>query len=124
MKIESISIHNYKIFQNAEVSDIPGMAVFLGKNRSGKTTFFDVFGFLHDCLNGNVKSALAKRGGYNEVVSRDHNGEDISFVIKFRPALGEPLMTYELSVGLNEKRRAVFNGLILVTKPYFGHAYG
>ena len=113
MKIESIKIQNYKIFQNAEVSDIPGMAVFLGKNGSGKTTFFDVFGFLHDCLNGNVKSALAKRGGYAEVVSRGHDGEDISFVIKFRPSKDEPLMTYELSVGMNERKQAVVQKEVL-----------
>ena len=113
MKIESISIRNYKIFQNAEVNDIPSMAVFLGKNGSGKTTFFDVFGFLHDCLNGNVKSALAKRGGYDEVVSRDHNGENISFVIKFRPSFDEPLMTYELTVGLDERKRAVVKKEVL-----------
>ena len=113
MKIESISIQNYKIFQNAEAKDLPGMAVFLGKNGSGKTTFFDVFGFLHDCLNGNVKSALAKRGGYQEVVSRNHAGEDISFTIKFRPSDDEPLMTYELSVGLDEKKRAVVKKEVL-----------
>lgn len=113
MKIESIRIQNYKIFQNAEALEIPSMAVFLGKNGSGKTTFFDVFGFLHDCLNGNVKSALAKRGGYKEVVSRDHEGEDISFTIKFRPSNDEPLMTYELSVGLDEKNRAVVKKEVL-----------
>lgn len=113
MKIESIKIQNYKIFQNAEACDLPSMAVFLGKNGSGKTTFFDVFGFLHDCLNGNVKSALAKRGGYKEVISRNHDGEDISFVIKFRPSNDEPLMTYELSVGLDEKKRAVVKKEVL-----------
>lgn len=113
MKIESINIHNYKLFQKTEVKDIPEMAVFLGKNGSGKTTFFDVFGFLHDCLIGNVKSALAKRGGYDEVVSRGHNGEDIAFTIKFRPSANEPLMTYELSVGLDEKKRAVVKKEVL-----------
>ena len=45
MKIESITIRNFKIFQNAEAKALPTMAVFLGKNGSGKTTFFDVFGF-------------------------------------------------------------------------------
>lgn len=113
MKIESIIIQNYKLFQNTEVTDIPGMAVFLGKNGSGKTTFFDVFGFLHDCLSGTVKSALAKRGGYAEVVSRGHEGEDIAFVIKFRPSEDEPLMTYELSVGINERKQAVVKKEIL-----------
>ena len=61
MKIESIKIHNYKVFKDVEVKDISNMAVFLGKNGVGKTTFFDVFGFLHDCLNSNVISALSNR---------------------------------------------------------------
>ena len=70
MKIESITIKNFKNFQNAEATNLPDLAVFIGKNGSGKTSFFDIFGFLHDCLIGNVKSALAKRGGYREVISR------------------------------------------------------
>ena len=65
MKIESIEIQNYKVFRDTKVSSIPNMAVFLGKNGSGKTTFFDIFGFLHDCLMSNVKTALAKRGGFH-----------------------------------------------------------
>ena len=38
MKIESIKIHNYKVFKDVEVKDISNMAVFLGKNGVGKTT--------------------------------------------------------------------------------------
>ncbi len=64
MKIESIRIHNYRVFQNVLVENIPNMAVFLGMNGVGKTTFFDVFGFLHDSLQSNVRAALAKRGGF------------------------------------------------------------
>ncbi len=89
-----------------EIKDIPNMAVFLGKNGVGKTTFFDVFGFLHDCLNSNVKAALAKRGGFKEVISRDQTG-DIAFIIKFRPSHDEPLMTYEVSIGLDDAAKAV-----------------
>lgn len=113
MKIESITIQNFKTFQNAEAKDLPDIAVFIGKNGSGKTTFFDVFGFLHDCLSGNVKSALAKRGGYREVISRGHDGEDICFVIKFRPSAGEPLITYELSIGQDERKAAVVNNEVV-----------
>lgn len=112
MKIESLEIHNYKVFRNVTIKDLPNMAVFLGKNGVGKTTFFDVFGFLHDCLNSNVKAALAKRGGFKEVLSRDQSG-DISFVIKFRPSKDEPLITYELSIGLDEQNMAVVKKEIL-----------
>lgn len=112
MKIESLKICNYKVFKSVEVRDIPNMAIFLGKNGAGKTTFFDVFGFMHDCLNSNVKTALAKRGGFREVVSREQPG-DIQFVIKFRPSEDEPLITYEISIGVDEKNRAVVKKEIL-----------
>lgn len=104
MKIESIRICNYRVFQDVIVEDIPNMAVFLGMNGVGKTTFFDVFGFLHDSLQSNVRAALAKRGGFQEVISRGQTG-DIEFEIKFRPSEGEPLITYQLSICLQEDRR-------------------
>ncbi len=99
MKIESLEIKNFRVFKHAEVNGITNMAVFLGENGSGKSTFFDVFGFLHDCRNVGVKRALMKRGGFNEVVTRESEGP-IEFVLKFRPSDDEPLITYELSVGL------------------------
>lgn len=104
MKIESLSIRNFRVFKSAELSDIPSMAVFLGKNGSGKSTLFDVFGFLHDCLSGGVRRALVRRGGFQEVVSRGESGP-IGFSIKFRPSEDEPLITYELEIGLDEKQR-------------------
>ena len=113
MKIEAVSIRNYRVFQDAQAKDLPGLMVILGKNGSGKTTFFDVFGFLHDCLLDNVSRALAKRGGYQEVVSREHCGEDISIEIKFRISTNEPLMTYRLSVGTDKTGKAVVNREIL-----------
>lgn len=113
MKIESLKIHNYKVFKDIEVKDIPNMAIFLGKNGVGKTIFFDVFGFLHDCLNSNVKATLAKRGGFKEVVSREQNGE-IEFVIKFRLSADEPLITYEISIGVDEKHKAVVKKIFTI----------
>ncbi|MBQ3076878.1 MAG: AAA family ATPase [Clostridia bacterium] len=102
MRIEYLKIRNFRVFQDVEVNDLPQMAVFLGKNGSGKTTFFDVFGFLHDCLNSNVRAALAMRGGFSDVISREQTG-DMGFEIKFRPSPDEPIITYELEIGLNEQ---------------------
>ena len=41
MKIESITIKNFKNFQNAEATNLPDLAVFIGKNGSGKTSFLN-----------------------------------------------------------------------------------
>ncbi len=101
MKIESIRIKNFKVFSEAKIEDIPQMCVLLGANGAGKTTFFDVFGFLSDSLKNNVTSAINKRGGYKEVVSRGANG-NIEFEVKFRNTEDDgslsPLITYQLEI--------------------------
>lgn len=74
MNIETLEIHNFKVFQNIKLQNIGSMAVFLGENGAGKTTRFDVFGFMKSCLTENVRSPLQARGGYNEVHSRDCTG--------------------------------------------------
>ena len=35
MRIESIRIKNYRVFQDVEVNSIPNLAVFLGKGAGG-----------------------------------------------------------------------------------------
>lgn len=101
MKIEQIVIRNFKVYKEVEIKDLSSMCVFLGANGSGKSTLFDVFGFLSDSLRENIKTAIAKRGGINEVRSRNSSGP-IEFVIKFRnPDVNgekQPLVTYELSI--------------------------
>ena len=112
MKIESLEITNFKVFRNVKLQGIPGFAVFLGRNGVGKSTFFDVFGFLHDCLIGNVKAAVSKRGGFNEVRSREAEG-DIEFKIQFRPGEDEPLITYEISIGQDDSSKVFVKSEIL-----------
>jgi predicted ATPase len=121
MKIEKIRIKNFKVYQDAEIKDLPNMCVFLGTNGSGKSTLFEVFGFLSDSLKSNVKTALNKRGGYKEVYSRNGVG-DIEIEIKFRnPDIDgkkQPLITYELSVGVGE------NNMPVVTKEVLSYRRG
>lgn len=118
MKIESITIENFKVFKKATIKDIPQMSVILGTNGSGKSTFFDVFGFLSDALQTNVTIALNIRGGFHEVISRgcDVLKDQIKFEIKFRNIQKDeeyaPLITYSLSIGFN-KGRAQINREIL-----------
>jgi predicted ATPase len=105
MKIESIKIRNFKVFKNIHIQNLSEMSVFLGVNGSGKTTFFDVFGFLSDALRDNVTIALNRRGGFREVISRgcDINKDLISIELKFRTTPKDspagPLVTYLLEIG-------------------------
>ncbi len=63
MKIESIHLKNFKSFQDAELSDLPNFCVIVGANGAGKSTVFQLFGFLRDAMTSNVNAALAKLGG-------------------------------------------------------------
>ncbi|KQB43346.1 SMC domain protein [Flavobacterium daejeonense] len=116
MKIEKIRIKNFKVYQDTEIRDLPNMCVFLGANGTGKSTLFEVFGFLSDALKSNVKTALNKRGGYKEVYSRNGVG-DIEIEIKFRnpdvDGKKQPLITYELSVCLGETNMPVVSKEVL-----------
>ena len=106
MRIETIELQNFKAFQNAVIENIGAMGVFLGENGTGKTSLFDVFSFVKDCLIENVHSALQKRGGYNEVHSRKANG-DIRIVFKYKSKPSSPLCVYELQIGLDGKKNPV-----------------
>ena len=121
MKIEKIRIKNFKVYYDTQIKDLPNMCVFLGANGSGKSTLFEIFGFLSDALKNNVKTALNKRGGFKEVYSRNGSG-DIEIEIKFRNAEIEkkkqPLITYELSIGLGE------NNLPIITKEVLSYRRG
>lgn len=83
MKIESIRLKNFRMFRDVTIKKLPNCCVFVGANGTGKTSLFDLFGFLRDALTYNVKQALAKRGGFSEVVSRGTSGP-IELELKFR----------------------------------------
>ena len=103
MKIESIRLQNFKAFSNVHLKDIPAFMVVVGANGSGKSTLFDVFGFLHDCLKGNVRQALDKRGRFLEVLSRgcDPKTDSILIELQYRMELTgkERLVTDSLDIG-------------------------
>ena len=118
MQIESISIENFKVFKKTNIKNIPKMAVILGTNGSGKSTFFDVFGFLSDSLQNNVTVALNRRGGFQEVISRgcDFNKDLIKFEIKFRNEVNDseksPRITYQLEIGFKNGKALIYREIL------------
>ena len=59
------------------------MTVVIGANGTGKTTLLDILTFLQDALQQNVSAAVAKRGGFGQLVSRGEHGP-IEITVKFR----------------------------------------
>jgi predicted ATPase len=112
LKIENIQIENYKALKDIHIRNIGQFAVFLGENGVGKSTLFDVFGFMKQCLTENVRSALQARGGYNEVHSRDSNG-NIRFIFQYRIDDKSPLCTYELSICLDKNKNPIIDREVL-----------
>ena len=101
MQIEDIEIKNYRGFRHIQLSKLPRMTVVVGANGSGKSTLFDVF-TLRDALAENVAAAVARRGGFRELVSRSEEGP-IELTIKFRETGGR-LVTYHIAVGSDSGR--------------------
>jgi predicted ATPase len=107
MRIESIRLKNYKLYRDIELNNISDLVIIGGANGSGKSTVFDVFGFLSDALKGNVRQALQKRGGFKEVISREQSGFiEIELQFKLTISGKERLVTYHLEIG--EEKGQIF----------------
>ena len=110
MKIETLRVKNFKVYQDMKIANLPSLCVFLGKNGTGKTTLFKVFAFLKECLATNVRTALNKEGGRNgfrEVLSRNAPDQAIEIEIQLRMEITgkERLVTYKLEICLDEREQ-------------------
>lgn len=104
MHIQEIRIKNFKSLRDVHLTDVPKFSVLVGSNGSGKSTFFDIFGFLRDCLKNNVRQALQVRGGFREVVSRGVPEGPILIELKSKVNLvdRERVATYGLKIQLDQ----------------------
>jgi predicted ATPase len=122
MELKSVTIKNYKALQNIHLKDLPSFVVLVGANGSGKSTFFDVFGFLRDSLTGNVRQALDARGQFREVVTRGHDSEPI--VIELQVGLEiagrSRLATYHLEIESDRGRPVVLREFLRYKRGRYG----
>lgn len=127
MKIESIRLKNFKAFHDVHLKDLPNFLVVVGANGSGKSTLFDVFGFLHDCLKGNVRQALDKRGRFQEVLSRgcDPEKDTILIELQYRMTITnvERLVTYSLEIAERQGTPVVLRELLRYKRGRYGSPY-
>ncbi len=121
MQIESMEIRNYRLFRLAELKDLPRLCIVVGANGSGKSTLFDVFSFLKDALAQNVVSAVTRRGGFRELVSRGETGP-IGIMVKFRESGGR-LATYQLEIGEDAGRPVVVREILKFRRGQYGQPW-
>ena len=125
MKIESIKLKNYKSFRDVCMRDIPRFCVVVGANGTGKSTLFDVFGFLKDCLTYNVSRAMQSRGGFKEIVTRGCSDESILIELQFRMLITEVerLVTYHLEIGSERGRPVIEREILRYKRGAYGSPY-
>ncbi|HRJ53154.1 MAG TPA: AAA family ATPase [Candidatus Thiothrix moscowensis] len=113
--IQGIRIKNFKGLKdvtlgklwNAQDADpLTPMTVVIGKNGTGKSSLFDAFGFLADCLRMGVEEAcdMRGRGGYEKIHSQGKGG-GISFEIYYKQDGKARPITFEIEIDLDNDSR-------------------
>ena len=116
-KIEGLRVKNFKALKDITLgrfwtdwklkSDpLTPMTAVIGKNGVGKSSLFDAFGFLADCLKLGVEEAcdVRGRGGYRNILSQGVN-DPIEFEVYYKEERNTSPITYELSIGIDETER-------------------
>ena len=121
--IEGFRVQNYrslkdvtlgKVSSQQTVEALTPLTVVIGKNGVGKSTLFDAFGFVADCLNTDVEIAcdMKQRGGFDRMLSRGETGA-IKFEIYYREAKQERPITYALSISQDSSGRPFVESEVL-----------
>ncbi len=116
-KIEGIRIINFKalkditlgkLWNQQKTKPLSPLTVVIGKNGVGKSTIFDAFGFLSDCLKLGVEEACDTqgRGGFKKILTQGQSGP-IKFEIYYREELNAVPITYELAIDLDRHGRPI-----------------
>ncbi|MCH1991584.1 AAA family ATPase [Achromobacter xylosoxidans] len=113
--IEGFRVQNFRALRDVSLGKLSGekagepltpFTVVIGKNGVGKSTLFDAFGFVADCLATDVETAcdMKQRGGFERMRSKGVL-EPIRFEIYYREAQNERPITYELAIDLDANGR-------------------
>ncbi|WP_237479529.1 AAA family ATPase [Lichenibacterium dinghuense] len=114
-QIEGFRIQNYRALRDVTLGKtrsqqqsepLTPFTAVIGKNGTGKSTLFDAFGFVSDCLSLGVEGACEAhgRGGYDRLRSAGSD-DPIRFELYYREAKKQRPITYELAIGLDRSGR-------------------
>ena len=115
-RIEGIGIRNYRVLRDITLGRLTNtlfnepltpMTAVIGKNGVGKSSLFDAFGFLSDCLKLGVEEACDQRGrgGFDRIRSQGKN-EPIRFEVCYREEPQAQPITYILMIDKDDSGRS------------------
>jgi predicted ATPase len=121
--IEGFRVQNFRALRDVSIGKLSGQkngepltpfTVVIGNNGVGKSSLFDAFGFVADCLATDVETAcdMKQRGGFERLRSKGVD-EPIYFEIYYREASNERPITYQLSIGLDKSGRPYVESEVL-----------
>lgn len=110
--IEGFRIQNYRALKDIAMGRIgtdpnsksarplTPLTAVIGKNGSGKSSIFDAFGFLADCMDSDLETACnAKgRGGYDKLVTNSEERKSIIITVYYRESSNDRPITYEVAI--------------------------
>lgn len=114
-KIEGFRIKNFRalkdvtlgrLWNQQQAEPLTPMTAVIGKNGVGKSTLFDAFGFLADCLKSGVEEACDARGrgGFPTILTQGQCGP-IEFEVYYKEEGNARPVTYELSIDVDSSGR-------------------
>jgi predicted ATPase len=121
--IEGFRVQNFRALRDVTLGKLSGQqggepltsfTVVIGKNGVGKSSLFDAFGFVADCLATDVETAcdMRQRGGFDRLRSKGMN-DPIRFEIYYREAPKERPITYQLAIGIDKSERPYIESELL-----------
>jgi Predicted ATPase len=95
-----------KLWNTQNAKSLTPITAVIGKNGVGKSTIFDTFGFLADCLKLGLESACdsRSRGGFERIRSQGQEGS-IEFEIYYKEDGNARPITYELAIDIDSSGR-------------------
>ena len=114
-KIEGFRVRNYRslkditlgrLWNQQHADPLTPLTVVIGRNGVGKSSLFDAFGFLADCLKSGVEEAcdFHGRGGFENIRTQGQDGP-IQFDIYYKEDGNARPITYELSIDIDKSGR-------------------
>ena len=114
-RIEGFRVRNFRtlkditlgrLWNKQELQPLTSLTAVIGKNGVGKSSLFDAFGFVADCLRLGVEEACDSRGrgGFVRIRSQEQTGP-IEFEIYYKEDGNSRPITYELFIDLDDSSR-------------------